>query len=150
MKIKSFDESDGSLMKDLKGLREKKVPPAYLKGFSESVERKILGRREKKGFGFQPGRFTVPVWVPVMAVLVLAVTLVVRGPFTEKTLSVTPGSVQLASATLSEEELSEEIALMAELGEWSDVDDSLLEPQDDALLEELEYSGARFPQNHLA
>ena len=151
MKKESFNEMDKSLMRDLKSAREQKVPPIYLKGFAASVERKIAGIHEKEEPVFAPKRFTVPVWVPVMAVLVIAVTLVLQGPLGTRSLSVTPQSVQLASATLSEQELSEEISVMTELGEWSDEDESLLESLEESDLEDLEYSYAgNSSQNLLA
>jgi hypothetical protein len=135
MTNKSFENMDKSFMKDLKNEREKKVPPIYLKGFAQSVERKITAAPEKK-------RFVVPVWVPVMAVLLIAVTLTVKNPLGARSLSVSPQAVQLASATMSDQELSDEISLMSELGEWTDDDDSLIESLTEEDLEDLEVSYA--------
>ena len=118
---------DKSLMEGLKELREKKVPPVYLKGFSESIERKILDQEGKKSFVFEWPRFTVSVWVPALAVLVLAVTLVTHHPLGMRSLT---------------EELSEEIDVIAELGEWSEEDESSLESFDESDLEALEVSYA--------
>ena len=151
MKNESFEEMDRSFMKDLKNVREQKVPPIYLKGFAESVERKIADREEANESVPQSKRFTVPVWLPVMAVLVIAVTLVLKNPAGTQSLSVTPQSVQLASANLSDQELSDEIAVMAELGEWSDEDAASLEAINESDLEDLEYSYAgNQAQNQLA
>ena len=111
-----FEKMDESLMRRMKDLRERNIPPEILKGFSASVESRI---REKQApvFEARPRRFFMPVWVPAFAVLIVAVGLVFYVPRSS--------DIQLASADVAE--ISEEITTLRELGVWTEEDEQTLD-----------------------
>ncbi len=110
-----FEKMDESLMRRMKDLRERNIPPEILKGFSASVEARI---REKEAPVFQarPARSFIPVWVPALAVLIVSVGLAVYVPHSS--------TIQLASANVAE--ISEEIAALRELGVWTEEDEKAI------------------------
>lgn len=66
MADESFEKLDQELMKGLKEARERRVPEEALKGFSDSVAKRILERKNRKpAFGF-------PAWVVIPAFALLA------------------------------------------------------------------------------
>ena len=111
-----FEKMDESLMRRMKDLRERNIPPEILKGFSASVESRI---REKQtpAFEARPRRFFMPAWVPAFAVLIVAVGLTL---YTSRS-----SDIQLASANVTE--ISEEITTLRELGVWTEEDEQTLD-----------------------
>ena len=129
MKEDLFEQWDEAFMKEFKAFRERKVPQRVLENFSASVERRI-----KNGtFPNVPGSPN-PVhlemfrsrWVPAFAVLLLMVsTAVLRYPVRSKTSQSKFGtSVPSAISVPSSPEISEEMAFLEELGEWTDEDEA--------------------------
>lgn len=103
MKDKEFKKMDEAWMKKMKPLREKEVSEGLLKGFSASVERRLTPAGEA------PARKTAlrPVWIPTLAVLVLASAVVLRSP-------VSP---------TADDDVQEEIEVLRELGVWDEASD---------------------------
>ena len=122
MDDKKFKEMDQSLMKKMEPLREQKVSEGMLKGFSTSVERRLSGpaQAERK----PAGRL---VWVPMLAVMVMASLVVLRSPVQ---------NVQLAQAVTAADEMQDEIAVLSELGVLDEYEDADLLTGEDALLDE--------------
>ena len=115
MNEESFEKLDESLKDEFRGLREKKVPPQILAGFSASVEEKIRSlKRERKKFRFP---LWIPTLVPVLAVLVIFVWTAVL-----KQSGQSPENLPLA-VSVAATSLSEEIAALEELGVWTEEDD---------------------------
>ena len=138
MSEKNFEKMDQEWMKSTKELREKKVSDGILKGFSTSVERRILAKEQAP----KPAR--VLSWVPAMAVLVVAFVVVMRLPDRQ-------AGTPVDYAQLSEmDNIDDEIAALKEVGAWSDADDALLGGDDEALLEELELSDLGGNQTSIA
>jgi len=102
-------------MRRMKDLRERNIPPEILKGFSASVEDRL---RQKQAPAFQPRpvRSFVPVWVPALAVLIVAVGLTLYVPRSS--------DIQPASAEVTE--ISEEITTLKELGVWTEEDEKAI------------------------
>ena len=117
MDADKFKEMDQSLMKSTQSLREQKISEGLLKGFSASVERRISGpllRSPKASF---EGRARL-VWVPALAVMVLASVAVLRSPVQE---------IQLAQAVVvSADEVQEDIDILSELGVLDEYEDAEL------------------------
>lgn len=129
MKDEPFEKLDDSLMKDFKVLREKKIPPDILKGFSASVERKILDRLDQKRPGWL--RSWLPVFVPALGILVIVVsTLIFKNPINGRG-PITPSS-SLPIAFSMASDISEEIAALEALGVWTEEDDAAV---DESLIE---------------
>jgi hypothetical protein len=128
----SFEKMDKSLVKRFKAFREKKVPPALLEGFSARVEEGIRLMESKKIQKPAPAawKFRVPMWAPVFAVLVLASLVVVRsgihrlpgGP----ELRIERSAPALISAPSSAADVQAEIAVLRELGVWTEEDEQIL------------------------
>ena len=114
-----FEKADKKMMDAMKALREKRVSDGILKGFSASVERRILA----KGTGPHPRPAFRATWVPVLAVMVLASLAVSR--------------VQTSSKLT---DIEEEIAALKEVGAWSDEDESVLGNSEDTDAQVLELS----------
>ena len=123
MKDETFEKMDEEFMNQFKTVREKKVPSRILDDFSASVEKRILEKQAGKNFRFGLPAWA-PVWVPALAVLLLFVsTAVLQNPGDTRsrrntgpapaTISVTPGS-----------EISDELGLLRDLGEWTDDDEA--------------------------
>lgn len=119
-----FEKMDQEWMGAMKEAREKKISEGILKGFSASVERRILATERKTH-----NTWASPAWIPVMAVLVMASLVVLRVPQT----------VDYAQLHDSES-VSDEIAALKEVGAWSDADDALLGDGDETVAEDLELS----------
>ena len=138
MTKESFDKQDTSFMKNLKGLREKKVPPELMKGFSESVEERIRQKQTQK----EPQRvFEVrrrprlfPVWVPVAAVLMLASLVVIRSGMQNPSMPLNT-MPPVSRGTL---EITQDIAALNEVGAWTEDDDNILNGTVESAVEELE------------
>lgn len=107
-----FEKMDESLMRRMKDLRERNIPPEILKGFSASVEFRIREKQTPASEG-RPRRFFMPAWVPAFAVLIVAVGL---------TLYI-PRSSDIRHASADVTEISEEITTLMELGVWTEEDD---------------------------
>ena len=110
-----FEKKDESLMQRMKDLRERNIPPEVLKGFSASVESRIR-EKEAPAFEARPRRSFVPVWVPALAILIVAVGLTLYVPRSS--------DIQLASANAAE--ISEEITTLKELGVWTEEDEKAI------------------------
>ena len=125
MDDKKFKEMDRSLMEKTESLREQKISEGMLKGFSASVERRISPAAESER---KPaGRL---VWVPTLAVMVLASIAVLRSP-------VAPDhEIQLAQAVTQTDDVQEEIAVLNELGVLDEVEDVDLLGADEELFDE--------------
>ena len=127
MKEEPFEKSDESWMNQFKALREKKIPSQALEGFSASVEEKIQGEFKKKAFRANPAKLWAPVWVPVLALFLVFFGWLASGRFPlggGGTPAVPMISFPWALATTSE--ISEEVALLRELGVWTEEDDESL------------------------
>ena len=111
-----FKKLDEQWMKSMKPVREKQVTDGILKGFSVSVERRILAKKEASLSG---RRAVSPVWVPVLAVMVLASLAVLRSP-------VAP-PVEYAELDNKTTDVEEDIAVLKELGAWTDQDDATVD-----------------------
>ena len=140
MAPESFEKQDKAFMEALKGTREKKVPPMMLKGFSASVEKKIREKQPSLEIQLKPKRVWIPVWVPVLTVLVIGSLLVLRMPYEMKGPDIVHHYkvVELADAS----ELSDEIAALRELGAWTDEDEKATGIATETDAEDLELSNA--------
>ncbi len=117
MNDKEFKNLDEAMMKSMKPLRDKKVSEGMLKGFSASVERKIHAGDAPAA---APARRWAPMWVPTLAVMILASVVVLRSPVTT-TQPVTFLSSPMELAQLvGTEEIQSDMALLKELGELTD------------------------------
>ena len=135
MKKEPFEELDKSLMEKLKDQRDRKVPWEILRGFSASVEQRISAKHGQPAYELKSARryFGAPVWVPVLAVAVLAVVAVIRLP--GGTVPAPGLAVELAPGNGSE--LASEIAALRDLGVWTEDDEAELSELDLEELEEL-------------
>lgn len=122
-----FEKMDSFWMETLKKARLKKVPPKILEGFSASVEARIRERQAKEAPApAEPKRFRIPVWAPVFAVLIVASVVVLRS------------GLERPWTPPADSGLSEEIAVMRELGVWGDEDEAAAGINGEAAAEELE------------
>ncbi|OIO37914.1 MAG: hypothetical protein AUJ72_03630 [Candidatus Omnitrophica bacterium CG1_02_46_14] len=113
MDHRSFDEQDKAWMERFKTKREEKVPQEILKGFSAGVEAQIRQNQPSLEVQWKPKRRWLPVWTPVLAVLIIGSIVVLRIPMSK--------TVELAQATPSQ--ISDEIADLSEVGAWTEEDD---------------------------
>lgn len=121
MNDKEFKKMDEAMMKSMTPLREQKVSQGMLKGFSASVERKIQSSAAPAA---APVRRWAPIWVPTLAVMILASVVVLRSPVTT-TQPVTFLSAPTELAQLvSSEEIQSDVALLKELGELTDEEEA--------------------------
>ena len=134
MNEKQFEKMDNEWMKATKDVREKKVSDGILKGFSASVERRILGAESRTS------KRPALAWVPAMAVLVIASVVVLRSPMMFQPTALIPPTVDYAQLP-DTENIDAEIAALKEVGAWNDADDALLGAGDEAEMEALELSG---------
>jgi len=123
MSNERFKELDESWMRDLKNLREEKISPERLKGFSASVRARILEEETKKALRTRPNpfRWLLPVWVPTLAVLVIASAVVLKSPAGQTPYAPSAKTSHVASANVSE--VSEEIEALRQVGAWSEDDE---------------------------
>jgi len=137
MKKEPFEKIDPGLMRELTDLRQKKVPAEILKGFSASVERRILANEEeKRSPSATPAKTLVPMWAPALIVLILACTVVLKSPLkVMKTPSLSPPET---TQQVSPSEISDEISALRELGAWTEEDDNAVVPAEENMLAELE------------
>ena len=131
-----FEKIDESLMKDLRNLRERNIPPGILKGFSASVEARIREKEGEKEFQVAPKKSFVPVWAPVFAVLMITLVVVLHPPFKSNPFTPVSLSPQLVSANGSD--ISEEIATLHELGVWTEEDEKAAGISSENNLDDLE------------
>lgn len=119
MSEQHFEKMDQEWMKSTKDLREKKVSDGILKGFSASVERRILSQEQA------PKRSALRAWVPAMAVLVIASVVVFRSPILSTPFAPVLKTTDYAQLDDNEEmDVEEEIAALTELDAWSEEDDA--------------------------
>ena len=122
MKDQAFEKMDEAFMNRLKAVREKRTPSKIASQFSASVERKILEKQMKKSL--RPGFLNwAPVWVPAFGVLLLfASTAVLHYPA-----GLHPhragARIPLKISAHSNSEISDEVTLLQELGEWTEEDE---------------------------
>ena len=121
MTSKLFDQQDRSLMEHLKTVREKRIPPAILKGFSASVVALIREKQPSLEIKMKPKKSWVPVWAPVFAVLIIGCVLVLRLPIASQGIPLMTKTVELAQANTNQ--LSDEIVTLSELGVWTEDDE---------------------------
>lgn len=121
MAKESFEKQDQSWMERLKGIREKKVPPIFLKGFADSVESQIRKTQPSLEIQLKPKRTWVPVWTPVLAVLIIGSLLVLRLPAGMRQIPAPVKTIELAQANVNQ--ISDEIATLREMGAWTDEDE---------------------------
>lgn len=126
-----FDKMDSEFLKKFEKLRDKKVPKRVLDGFSASVEEKI----RKKLFTpeLEKKRFRMPLWAPVLTVLVLASLVVFRTGLHRATYFERPSnSVVISQPVPVNGDLAVEIAALKEIGEWTEQDETVLgDPADE-------------------
>ncbi len=121
MNDKDFKNLDEAMMKNMAPLRDKKVSDGILKGFSASVERKI---RSNDAPAAAPVRRFAPVWVPTLAVMILASVVVLRSPVTTtQPVTFLSASEELAQSVDSED-IQNDMALLKELGELTDEEEA--------------------------
>ena len=116
-----FETMDEKLMSAAKTLREKEVSEGMLKGFSASVERRILAKQQTER---SPRTAFSPGWVPAAAVMVLASLVALRLP-TEPVSSVSQTNDHVQPSN-RETDVEDEIAALKELGVWSDEDEAAI------------------------
>ncbi len=122
-----FEKMDSSWMEALKKARLKKVPPKILEGFSASVESRIRERQAKEAPApAEPKRIRIPVWAPAFAVLIVASVVVLRG------------GLERPWMAPADSGLSEEVAVMRELGVWDDEDEAAAGINGEVAAQELE------------
>ena len=143
MSEKQFEKMDEQWMKSTKDLREKKVSDGILKGFSASVERRIASEPQA------PKRARALVWVPAMAVVVIASAVVLRTPTLSQPTAIAPQTVDYAQLP-DTDNIDEEIAALKEVGAWNDADDVLLGAGEEADMEDLELSNRTGGQTNMA
>jgi len=128
MNDKDFQKMDEKWMKSTKDIREKKVSDGILKGFSASVERRIIPTEHSVK------RWQSPAWVPVMAVLVIASVIVLRSPILSE-----PGTTSVETVDSAEpidiDAVESEIADLRAIGSWNDEDDALFGQTDEWAME---------------
>ena len=111
MDERKFKEMDQSLMKKMEPLREQRISEGMLRGFSASVERRLSGPAQSAAR--KPvGRL---VWVPTLAVMLLASVVVLKSPVHE---------IQLAQAVTPTDEVQDDIAILSELGVLDEYEDA--------------------------
>ncbi len=121
MNDKEFKNLDEAMMKSMTPIRDKKVSEGMLKGFSASVERKI---QLSDAPAAAPVRRWAPVWVPTLAVMILASVVVLRSPVTtDQPATFLSAPTELAQL-VSSEEIQSDVALLKELGEFSDEEEA--------------------------
>lgn len=131
MNNQDFEKTDRSLMAALKGLREKPTDSA---GIPAEVERRLRAAAAPSRYRV---RRALPWLVPALALSLVLAVPALRAP------SLIPGPdtarIQLASKP-SAVSLAEEIAILKEVGAWTDDDDRHVAPE--AEFEEVELSRA--------
>lgn len=138
MNDKQFQKSDKHWMAVMKPVREKQISEKILHGFAASVIRKI------EGAGEQPKQKPWQVWAlaPVLAVMVLASTLVLRTPVLPGILDADTSmleELELAEALVSEtqsDSIQEELNVLSELGVLDEYEDLELLGSDALLLDQ--------------
>ncbi len=128
MKDEIFKKQDEALMNQFKAQREREVPSGVLNDFSASVEHKILETQGQKSFRFGFPAWA-PIWVPVFAVLlVLVSTTLTQYPSRLKDQKRPAVGIQppVEVSIASKSEISEEVILLQELGEWTEEDEAQL------------------------
>ena len=130
------EKMDQELMRASKELREKEVSEGMLKGFSASVERRILARKQDGS----PKRFLLPALVPALAVMMLASLVVLRSPMVSTPQA--PQSLDYAQLDAGQTDIEEDIAALKEIGAWSEEDESVIGATDEAIAQELELSSS--------
>ena len=144
MNEQQFEKMDEQWMKSTKELREKKVSDGILKGFSTSVERRLTAAGEPA-----PKRVWTLAWVPAMAVLVIASSVILKSPQLSQPTALMPQTVEYAQLP-DTDSINEEIAALKEVGAWNDADDALLGDTEEAGMEDLELSGLNDGQTNIA
>lgn len=136
-----FEKLDQEFMQKTKSLREKKIAPAILSGFAASVERTIRNRDAERQVVVRPAKRFIFAWAgaPVLAVMLIGVAVVLRLPSAEV---LQLASVPSNAALNTSDEISEDIAVLRELGVWTDEDDNTIGVGSEASLEELELTEA--------
>ena len=108
-------------MERLKPIRQKKVPPEILKGFSASIEARLRKNQPSLEIKLKPKRSWIPVWAPVFVVLIIGSILVLKMPPNAPDILLVPKTVELAQATPNQ--ISDEIAVLSEVGAWTEDDE---------------------------
>jgi hypothetical protein len=143
MKEQEIEKMDQEWMRSTKDIREKKVSDGMLKGFSASVERRILAKEQS------PAPARAFSWVPAMAVLVIASVVVLRSPMVSQPTAFIQQPIEYAQLN-DTDNIDDEIAALKEVGAWSDADDALLGASDEAGMEDLELSNLGGTQTSIA
>ena len=132
----SFEETDAFFMKKLENTRAKKTPPGLMRNFSAGVEARLMEGQRKAD---RPQPVLRPSWVPVfapaLAVLCLVAVFVVKSPGIFKMAPSASSMVQLASVPAAAD-ISDEIAMLKELGAWNEEDEKSAGITDDAAASE--------------
>lgn len=143
MKREPFEKIDRALMKKLEGLRKKELPKGLLEGFSASVEAKIREKETREAPAYRPARRFFPMWIPTFAVLFLAVVVVLRLPKGPDGQPVTLSSQPVVfQAQPPVADLADEIAVLMELGVWSEEDAKTVGNGYESAAQDLESAGA--------
>ena len=131
--MNDFEKMDQEWVKSTQDIREKKVSEGILKGFSTSVERRIVLNKQSSKRSFSPS------FVPAMAVLIIASAVVLRSPMLSTPLAPISKNVDYAQL-YDAENVGNEIAALKEMGVWTDEDDALLGENGESGMEDLELS----------
>ena len=138
MENKNFDKYDRRLKEQLKGFSDRPVPPEIRKDFAASVAKKI---------GEGQGRWVMPGFVPGVGIFIVALMgwlFVWNGPKISEQPMTVPQEVVIPAVQMDqaiqakEQDLAEEIAILEDLGEWTDQDDQELGISLEELLVEVE------------
>ena len=141
MKNHDFEKIDERWMKDLKEIREKKVPEKILDGFAASVEARIREDKRNvaaKAYDIKPKRFLVPVFAPTFAVLIIGSVLVLRSPLATRPEAVPQALTRRVSEKTTSDNISEEVAVLREVGAWTEEDEAAAGVSSDAGLSDIE------------
>jgi hypothetical protein len=131
MRIEIFEQQDRAMLNAFKSVREKKVPPQVLEGFSAAVEDRIRRKqaRHRPHFVFQWPRMRV--LVPSLAVLLIALLMTLKMPYDGKDYSPVKSAKTAIRTTPIDMfsgpifDIVGEVALLRELGVWTEEDEDI-------------------------
>ncbi len=113
MNDKNFKKMDEEWMKKMSPIRDKEVSEGILKGFSASVERRLVPEELTSA---KRRSVFARAWAPAMAIMVLASLVVLRSPITNQ-----GNSADTAQG--SEYDIQDEIEMLKEIGAWGETED---------------------------